>query len=365
MYSMFCSINVKISALNHPKLRITSRSNKFYEIGDGNSLFDMTRRCEDRGEREVVRRITEILGVSERDDCAMAENGERYLVWTTDMLHRRADFPSVATPWQIGWMTIAVNLSDVAAMGAIPLGLLVAAGIPPETEISFVEEIFRGMKDCASKYGTKVLGGDLDSHNELTLVGTALGEVEKDLVLRRRGARPGDLLCTTGTLGSAGAGLRVALETEEKDEKGIEDPNLRALTRRLLEPTPRMKEGRSLALTKSVTSMMDNSDGLALSLFDLAEAGNVGFSVREKRIPFDPLVRMVAGEEGEALDLALYAGGDFELVFTASPDLIEDAAKACDFTVIGTVLEEREIVIESDMGRRALEPRGYEHMMKL
>ena len=150
----------------------------------------MARRCEDRGEREVVRRITEILGVPERDDCAVAEDGERYLVWTTDMLHRKADFPEIATPWQIGWMTIAVNLSDVAAMGAVPLGLLVAAGIPPETELSFVEEMFTGMKDCAHRFETKVLGGDLDSHGELTLVGTALGEVEKDLVLRRRGARP-------------------------------------------------------------------------------------------------------------------------------------------------------------------------------
>ncbi|HPJ84949.1 MAG TPA: thiamine-phosphate kinase, partial [Methanothrix sp.] len=277
----------------------------------------MARRCIDRGEREVVRRITEILGVSEKDDCAIAEDGEKYLVWTTDMLHRRADFPSVATPWQIGWMTVGVNLSDVAAMGAVPLGLLVAAGIPPETEISFAEEIFRGMKDCASRYGTEVLGGDLDSHDELTLVGTALGRVEKDLVLRRRGARPKDLLCTTGTLGSAGAGLRVALEAEGKGVEEIEeDPILSALTKRLLEPAPRMKEGRALALSRSVTSMMDNSDGLALSLFDLAEASGVGFLVKEEKIPIDPLVARVAVDEGDALDLALTAGGDFELVFT-------------------------------------------------
>jgi len=325
----------------------------------------MARRCIDRGEREVVRRITEILGVSEKDDCAIAEDGEKYLVWTTDMLHRRADFPSVATPWQIGWMTVGVNLSDVAAMGAVPLGLLVAAGIPPETEISFAEEIFRGMKDCASRYGTEVLGGDLDSHDELTLVGTALGRVEKDLVLRRRGARPKDLLCTTGTLGSAGAGLRVALEAEGKGVEEIEeDPILSALTKRLLEPAPRMKEGRALALSRSVTSMMDNSDGLALSLFDLAEASGVGFLVKDEKIPIDPLVARVAVDEGDALDLALTAGGDFELVFTVSPDLMDRARQACDFTVIGKVLEEREIMIDSERGRKRLEPRGYEHMTK-
>jgi thiamine-monophosphate kinase len=326
----------------------------------------MTRRCEDRGEREVVRRITEILGIPERDDCVVAEDGEKYLVWTTDMLHRKADFPKIATPWQIGWMTVAVNLSDVAAMGAVPIGLLVAAGIPPETELSFVEEMFTGMKDCAHRFETKVLGGDLDSHDELTLVGTALGEVEKDLVLRRRGARPGDLLCTSGTLGSAGAGLRVALAADGKEEERIEeDPSLLALTRRLLEPAPRVKEGRALALSKSVTSMMDNSDGLALSLFDLAEASGVGFSVQEERIPIDPLVVGVAEEREDAVDLALYAGGDFELVFTVRPDRIDGARLACDFTVIGKVLEEREIVIESEREKKTLEPRGYEHMTKL
>lgn len=326
----------------------------------------MTRRCIDLGEREIVQRITKILGISERDDCAMAEYGERYLVWTTDMLHRKADFPRIATPWQIGWMTVAVNLSDMAAMGAVPIGLLVAAGIPPKTDLSFVEEMFTGMKDCAHRFETRVLGGDLDSHDELTLTGTALGEIEKDLVLRRRGARPKDLLCITGSLGSAGAGLRVALAAEGKDRERIEgDPNYLALTKKLLEPAPRVKEGRALALSRSVTSMMDNSDGLALSLFDLAEASSVGFSVREDIIPIDPLVDEVAEDRDDAIDLALHAGGDFELVFTVSPDRIERARLACNFTVIGTALEEKEIVIESGRGRRALEPRGYEHMKKL
>ncbi|HII06226.1 MAG TPA: thiamine-phosphate kinase [Methanotrichaceae archaeon] len=324
----------------------------------------MTQRCIDLGEREVVKRITEILGILQRDDCTTAEDGERCLVWTTDMLHRKADFPGIASPWQIGWMTIAVNLSDVAAMGAVPLGLLVAAGIPPETELSFVEEMFTGMRDCAHRFGTKILGGDLDSHDELTLTGTALGWVEKTHVLRRHGARPGDFLCTTGTMGSAGAGLRVALVAEGKERGRIEeDPNLLALTKRLLEPAPRIKEGRALALSKSVTSMMDNSDGLALSLYDLADASSVGFLVEEDLIPVDPLVAEVAKDKEDAIDLALAAGGDFELVFTVRPDLIERARLACEFTVIGTVLEEKKIWIKSEKGKKTLEARGYEHML--
>ena len=321
----------------------------------------MAQRCEDLGERRLVRRIAEILGISERDDCAMVEDGEDYLVWTTDMLHRRADFPEIATGWQIGWMAAAVNLSDVAAMGALPTGLLSAAGIPPGTEVEYVEEIFAGMKDCARTFGTRILGGDLDSCDELTLVGTALGRVERDRVLRRRGARPGDLLCTTGTLGGAGAGLRVALEAEGK---GIgSDPGLVALTRRLLEPSPRMAEGRALALSGAATSMMDNSDGLVLSLYELAEASGVGFLLQEEMIPIDPLVALVAEDREDALDLALTAGGDFELVFTLRSDRIGDAADACGLAVIGTVAEEG-VILASAEGTEELRPRGYDQMKR-
>ena len=319
----------------------------------------MAQRCEDLGERRLVRRVAEILGISERDDCAMVEDGENYLVWTTDMLHRRADFPEIATGWQIGWMAAAVNLSDVAAMGALPTGLLSAAGIPPGTEVEYVEEIFAGMKDCARTFGTRILGGDLDSCDELTLVGTALGRVERDRVLRRRGARPGDLLCTTGTLGGAGAGLRVALEAEGK---GIgSDPGLVALTRRLLEPSPRMAEGRALALSGAATSMMDNSDGLVLSLYELAEASGVGFLLQEEKIPIDPLVALIAEDRDDALDLALTAGGDFELIFTLRPEMIGEAARACLLAVIGEVTTEG-VRLQSAGGTEDLKPRGYEPM---
>jgi len=313
-------------------------------------------KCEDIGERNIVRQITSLLDIRDRDDCAILEVGKECLVWTADMLHRKTDFPPRATPWQIGWMSVAVNLSDIASMGAEPLGLLMATGMPPETEISFVEELFRGFEDCAKAYNTRILGGDVDSHEELTITGTALGKVERDLVLRRSGARPGDLLCTTGSLGSAGAGLKLALRKEEKYLEGWE----KKLERRLLEPNPRMEEGRSLALSRSVTSMMDNSDGLSLSLFDLAEASSVGFVVQEKLLPIDPVARKIASTE-YLTDLALHAGGDFELVFTVRPDRLDLAENACDFTIIGKVLE-KGIWLESEGGTRPIEPLGYDHM---
>lgn len=303
------------------------------------------------GERELIRRISEILGGVENDDCAVIDAGECYLVATTDMLHRHTDFPDIMTPWQIGWMAVAVNLSDIAAMGAKPAGVLIAAGLPPESDLYFIDELFSGFGDCAAYFGTRILGGDTDSHQELTITGCALGFVKKDLVLRRRGARAGDLLCTTGTLGGAGGGLW-AWKRGDMQNKFIE---------KLLEPEPRLAEGQALAQSRAVTAMMDNSDGLALSLFDLAEVNHVGFQVYENNLPIAPGLAEIMGRE-EAVNAVMSAGGDFELVFTVKPEGLEAARKACDLTVIGRVVEEG-IWMESGSKRRQISPKGFEHII--
>ncbi len=305
--------------------------------------------CADIGERDLIRRISKILGGVVNDDCVTIDAGERYFVATTDMLHRETDFPDIMTPWQIGWMTVAVNLSDVAAMGAKPAGILIAAGIPPNTELSFIDQLFEGFKDCADAYGTKVLGGDMDSPRELNLTGCAFGFVEKDLILRRSGAQPGDLLCTTGVLGGAGAGLHAWMNGDLKNK----------FIQNLLEPQPRMKEGRALALSRAVTAMMDNSDGLALSLSDLSEVSGVGFVVDEGALPIAEGIEEMVGYE-EAVRIVMSAGGDFELVFTVKPEMLEAARMACDFTIIGVVVEEG-IWMGSHGTRRRIEPKGYEH----
>jgi thiamine-monophosphate kinase len=304
------------------------------------------------GERDLIRRISVILGGLENDDCAVIDAGERYLVASTDMLHQKTDFPDIMNPWQMGWMAVAVNLSDIAAMGAEPAGVLIAAGLPPEADQYFIDELFSGFGDCAALYGTRILGGDTDSHLELTITGTSLGFVEKELILRRRGARAGDLLCTTGSLGAAGGGLW-AWQNGAKSE----------LITSLLEPEPRLKEGRALAKSGSVTAMMDNSDGLALSLSDLSEVSGVGFLGYQDKLPLAPgLVEMVGQEN--AIDMALSAGGDYELVFTLRSSGLEAARRACDLTVIGEVVEEG-IWMERAGKRRQIERLGYEHRIGL
>ncbi len=275
------------------------------------------------GETAVVRAIIRNLDI-EFEDCAVIDLADaEYLVATTDMFHRTTDFPEEMSAWQVGWMSAAGTLSDIAAMGAHPCGLLVSIGLP-DLPPAFVKSMIRGLSACARECGTAIIGGDTDSHQELTISGTALGRVRKDQILRRRGAQVGDLVCVTGHLGTAGAGMR-ALELG----LAADDP---VAVKKLFEPIPRIAEGISLAESKAVTSMMDNSDGLSVSLYQLAEVNGCGFTIHADSLPVLP-----GRDTGQDLDLALYAGGDFELLFTVAPERLVDARNACELTVIGEV----------------------------
>ncbi|HEX7575184.1 MAG TPA: thiamine-phosphate kinase [Candidatus Methanoperedens sp.] len=313
-------------------------------------------------ERALIQRIAQLLprhdknivvGAGE-DDCAVLDiGGDDFLLVTTDMLHRKTDFPQQMSGWQIGWMSVAVNLSDIASKGAKPLGILMAMGLPPDTELDFLEDIIKGMDDCARKFNTHILGGDTDSHDELTMTGTALGSLKKKLLVQRNGAKTEDLVCVTGNLGSAGAAIMFL-------DKGISiEPKL---LNALFEPVPRINEGIALVRTCAVSSMMDISDGLALSLYDIGRASSVGFKIYEDRLPVLPEVtNLLKGDE--LLQAVVYNGGDFELLFTVPPDKLGIVRSACPLTVIGEVIKEG-IFIQRAGGIEELKGKGYEHFGK-
>lgn len=322
------------------------------------------------GERALISRLSEIFNAPEgeerrqagilvgagSDDCAVLDlKGEDCLVVTTDMLHRTTDFPPEMTPWQMGWMSAAVNLSDIAAMGAKPAGLLMAIGMPSDTEIAFVEELARGIQACAGFCGTTVIGGDIDTHAELTITGTALGRVKKSQLLLRKGAKPGDLVCVTGFTGSAGAALK-AIQLK----KSVSETVLKTL----FEPVPRTREARELAESGAVTSMMDTSDGLAMSLYDLSRQSEVGFRIREESLPILPEVREFASGPEELLEFALYTGGDFELIFTVDPERLKKVQNICNLTIIGECTKyETGIMLESpECKLTAIKQLGYQQL---
>jgi len=283
-------------------------------------------------DRALLASVRAVIGDADiRDDCAVLPCGDRCLVLTTDMLHATTDFPDDMTDWQRGWMAAAVTLSDIASMGAEPVALLLAAGLDDPLRL---EAITRGAHDCCARHGGRLVGGDIDRHDELTLVSTALGEVAPEHLVRRRGARLGDLVCVTGTPGRAMAGL-----------EGW-DVHRRAL----LEPEPRVAAGRALG-RNGATAMMDLSDGLALSLYDLAEVNSCGFRLRGHLLP-----RPAEVPEPEATAFALYGGGDFELLFCLPPERFP--VPGVDCTPIGAVTDEKGMVL---LDGAPVERRGYEH----
>jgi len=309
-------------------------------------------------EGELIELLYEVLSLSQREDCVLFDMEEHYVVVGCDMVHERTDFPFQMAPYQRGWMSVAVSLSDIAAMGAQPLGVLVALGIPEGTPPSYVRQMAEGMRGCAAHAGTRILGGDTDQHDELTICTTGVGIVSKRYCARRRGAHVGDVVAITGTLGDAACGF--ALLSGKLRGDPLSDPlkahEREGLIERALMPIPRVREGMEIA--RVCTSMMDTSDGLAMSLHELSAQSGVGFEIYEDMLPISEGVRACAVD---ILEMALYGAGDFELLFTI-PERAVHVLEHTRPTVIGRVVEQGKVVLrKSDGSSIPIERRGWEH----
>ncbi len=326
----------------------------------------VVKRLADLGERAAIQRIAEILTKATNsrgigDDCAAIDLGKEYLLVTTDMMFQRTHIPMQMTPYQMGWFLVAMNLSDIAAKGGTPLGLVCSFGLPKKTTEMFLKELTKGADACAVAFGTTIVGGDTKETQQITLCGTAFGMVKKDEFMSRTGAHPGDVVAVTGTLGKAGAGY-YALKRRSPEKK---------LSKAFLEPVPKLKEGRLLAQQRLVTSSMDLSDGLSASLYQLQEFNNVGFEIKKSALPLaSELCELLDKNHGfNPYSLALHFGGDYELLVTMSAEAIEKAQKrlrkhGVDLTAIGIVTKKKDIVLVDNRNKRILENKGYEHFKK-
>ncbi|HJK78517.1 MAG TPA: thiamine-phosphate kinase [Methanocorpusculum sp.] len=281
-------------------------------------------------DRQLLETIRDLIGRDETsDDCAAFpfDNGRKVLVSTTDMLHKKTDFPRRMTPWQMGWMSAAASLSDIASCGAQPTQVLVAVGLDrPER----LRPIMEGAVACTRACGAVVAGGDIDSHTELTIVTTAFGIVEKEYYCTRSGAKAGDLVCVTGRPGSAQAALDGCSGYWEN----------------LVMPKPQVFTGQRIARA-GASAMMDVSDGLAVSLYDMGEASGVGFVLRES-LPLLPIA--------DAKKYFLYGGGDYGLLFTIPREKF--VRMDVPVSVIGEVVEEPGVFL----GEEPVEKLGYAHV---
>ena len=244
------------------------------------------------------------------DDCAVLRlNENELLLWTTDLLVEDVHFKrDVGTPKQLGMKSLAVNLSDIAAMGGTPTACLLALSLPKDLDQIWVNDFRDGFMEMASRFRCQLVGGDTcRSTDRITISVSVVGKVLSNEVIWRTGARDGDDIWVSGIPGYSELGLRVLKDGGE---------HLVAVVHHLC-PEPQCELGRRLAESSAATSCIDTSDGLAVDLTRICELNNLGAVLEESLIPslFIPEQR-----DDDPLELALYGGEDYGLLFTAKPD---------------------------------------------
>ena len=332
----------------------------------------------ERIRRTLPRPHEALLGIG--DDCAaLRPSAGKDLLLTTDLLVEGVDFtPQTMTPFRLGRKAMGVNLSDIAAMGGLPRAALVTLAIPPDEEIEFVDELYRGLLEEGARFGVEVIGGDVSASPALMISVTLTGEVEAGRAVTRSGAKPGERIWVTGRLGAAAAGLAALragcrlLGDQVEIPFDVSDPLREAIggtIERHLCPLPRIREGRALAEAGAASAMIDLSDGLASDLVHLCRESGVSATIREDRIPIDQAASVTAQRFGqEPLALALQGGEDFELLFTSSWDPDDIAAifpDAGTVTVVGTVGHAgHECRLERQDGKTVELTGGYDHFRR-
>lgn len=322
------------------------------------------------GEHALIARIRAKLAmpgwvlVGPGDDAAVVEPERGTVdVLTTDALVEGIHFDRRFTPPDaIGFRALAVNLSDLAAMGARPRAALLSLALPDALPLTDLDAIVDGLLALAARHGVALVGGNVTrSTGPLVINVTATGAVRRRHVLTRAGARPGDGVYVTGTIGDAALGLRLLQSAAE-----LEGPLAQAAAR-YLRPEPRVRVGQLLARNRVATSCLDLSDGLADAVRQVAAASGVGILLDAASIPIHAAVRQWhAGNGSDALEAALTGGDDYELLFTARPrtarrlKTVRSQLSDLPITRIGVVTPERQILLAEAGTTRQL-PSGFEH----
>ncbi|MBF1988831.1 thiamine-phosphate kinase [Fischerella thermalis] len=269
----------------------------------------------EQGLLQILQRFCpqEIIG----DDAAViATETGLSLVVTTDVLVDNIHFSEITTSAvDVGWRAAAANLSDLAAMGASPLGITVGLGLPGDVSVSWVEQMYVGMTQCLQQYNTPIVGGDVVRSPVITIAITAFGQAYPQQIIRRHRAQVGDAIIVTGVHGASRAGLELLLHPEKAENLSPEET--KALIRAHQRPQPRLDVlpilWQILGSSQLAIAGMDSSDGLADALVQICRASNVGAVVERTQIPFPPAFAHWLTPE-QALEYSLYGGEDFELV---------------------------------------------------
>jgi thiamine-monophosphate kinase len=260
---------------------------------------------QDIGEQGLLKRVQAFCprAIVGDDAAVLPTQPGKSIVITSDVLVDGVHFSDRTTPPEsAGWRAIAANLSDLAAMGASPLGITVGLGLPKTTSVEWVERLYRGMTDCLAQFGGAIVGGDLCRSPVITLAITALGEVDPQFVITRSTSQPGDAILVTGNHGSSRAGLEMLLNSDRS-------PDRDRLIRAHQYPIPRF----DIPQIVSRVAGMDSSDGLADAVLQICRMSRVGAQFDRALIPIDSVLQQWVSKE-QSIEWALYGGEDFELV---------------------------------------------------
>jgi len=308
-----------------------------------------------------------VVGIG--DDAAVLRLSEdRYLLTTCDIQVEGVHFlRDKIAPQQLGRKAVAINLSDIAAMGGVPRYLTVSLTLPQETTVEYVDALYEGIRRECEACGVAVVGGNMAHSLAHIVIDTFLvGEVEPARLLLRSGACVGDRVLVTGSLGDSGAGLALLLNPgitcAEEDRRRVLEAHLT--------PKARLEEGRAIALSGLATAMIDVSDGLASDVGHICEQSEVGVRIWAERLPISSAAQAVAALVGrDPLEWALAGGEDYELLFTAPPKRVEalkitvTETTGTPVTAIGEIVPAASgrVLIQADGRTISLETAGWDH----
>jgi thiamine-monophosphate kinase len=318
-------------------------------------------------EREIIRILTNQyagqpgipLGFDD-DVSAIPLSSKTWIIVKTDMLVGSTDVPPGMTVQEAARKAVVATVSDFAAKGVKPQALMVSLGLPSPAKKTTVQDIARGLGQAAREYHCKIIGGDTNQADDLVIDIVGVGLAKPKELVRRDGARPGDIVAVTGPFGKSSAGLRILISKEKRDLGKYP-----SLVTAALRPEARLTEGILLAKSHGTSSSIDSSDGLAWSLHQIAQSSNDGINLHT--IPIATEVESFAKEHRlSTLELALYGGEEYELVMTVKPKGFHDLKRRVpQLRRIGIVGREHLGVAAHLKGRRiTVEARGWQHFTR-
>ncbi len=308
-----------------------------------------------------------LLGIGDDAGAFEVEAGQQVLVTCDSIVEGRHYIPGFTTPFELGRRAMAVNISDIGAMGGVPLYALISLGLRPDTRVADVEDMYRGFMEELRAFGASIIGGNITKVEGAMFIDiTLVGSVEADRMVLRSTAKPGDMVVVTGYPGQAAAGLRLLLQGPNQGNLLTEHPLVKAYTL----PSQRAPEGQAVARAGLASSMIDISDGLLADLDHICRASGTGAVVELDKIPISQELVEAASKLGlSPVELALGASDDYELIITCRPDDLDSLNAAISevsdvkVTPIGRITEKGSgLRLLHGNGRvEVVDPKGWDH----